>query len=217
MTQSRPEPQSCSDSRCESASAISISVASLVHCRAKSRYAALAHGLVAAAANSTQRRERARHSSGSPGMADCPWSGLGRPWFALGALSARKSSKKVVSGRSESAISARDMNHSIEHGTIDAAAAKHPLPTKSDNARSRTKAVSFRAARAGVACTRRQSDAARVPPMTWSTSQCPGSPGRYGATIWKLRPDIRTSMAVEAPAVAINAVIGSIATRHPDR
>ena len=52
------KPQSCSGRRCESASAISISIANLVHCRAKSRYAALAHGLVPAAANSAQRRER---------------------------------------------------------------------------------------------------------------------------------------------------------------
>jgi hypothetical protein len=72
MTQSRPEPHSCSGRGCESASAISISVANLVHCRAKSRYAALAHGLVAAAANSAQRRAHARQSSGSPGMAVPP-------------------------------------------------------------------------------------------------------------------------------------------------
>ena len=104
-TAGRSKPQSCSGRRCESASAISISVANLVHCRAKSMYAALAHGLVAAAANSVQRRERARHSSGSPGMADSPSSGFGRPRLLLDAFPQGNHRKKLYPPRSERDLS----------------------------------------------------------------------------------------------------------------
>jgi hypothetical protein len=216
MTQSRPEPHSCSGRGWESASAISISVANLVHCRAKSTYAALAHGLVAAAANSAQPRARARHPSGSPGMAD-PHRRVPATPGCYKRLPARKSSKKAVSAaqRARSLADARDINHSggakyvIEHWNIDATLSIYSK--QSDNARSHLRPLLSLGAR-GVACARRRSTW-RGPAMTWSTSRLPWEPRSVRRTICEKVPHRGGAFQVDdsaGPASTVSVACSSL-------